>query len=153
MSRIKENITFFSLLLKVKTDTQFDRRRRKKNCKILKYYYFLFMFWFLTPSNSQKLTALMYVTSCNVNGALSCNVKPWMSTYHHQQDLNFLKSSPPQVRGLSFFIIFVLFFLQGSQIYKKASINKIVRSPYLVTRILWPLQPLIPYPLNRLNLY
>ena len=62
ISRIKETITFFFfcllLFLKVKTDTQFDRRRRKNNCKLSKYYYFFFISWFLTPSSSQKLTAL-----------------------------------------------------------------------------------------------
>ena len=59
---------FFCLspFLKVKTDTQFGVEYNltdadsKRTAKILKYYYYYFMFCFLTPSNSQKLTALGY---------------------------------------------------------------------------------------------
>ena len=76
ISGIKENITSLfclSLFLKVKTDTQFDRRRRKdtaKNCKNIKISFFFFMFWFHakqfskvdSPVHNALLTPFLFPT-------------------------------------------------------------------------------------------
>ena len=62
-----KHITFFffclSLFLKVKTETQFDGWRRKKNCKILEYYFSFSCFGFGSSHQAilQKLTALLYL--------------------------------------------------------------------------------------------
>ena len=59
MRNIEENIILFcfvcclSPFLKVKTYTQSDGRRRKKNCKISKHYFF--MFWFAHAQQFSKV--------------------------------------------------------------------------------------------------